>query len=198
MTEQPAPAVASGSKRPAPGDLELVRGFVNTIDVEAGTEKLDAPASLRDWLVANDLISPKVTASSGDLRKALDLRRALRSLLTHNDGEPLEPSAIEAVNNAAARAKLVARLDHRASPVLDAEAAGVDAALGRLVAIVHRAMWDGDWDRLKICRSETCAWAFYDWSKNHSRAWCSMSVCGNRAKVRSYRRRSHSEAPSSR
>jgi predicted RNA-binding Zn ribbon-like protein len=197
MTEQPAPAVVSGSKRPAPGDLELVRGFVNTVDVEAGTEKLDAPASLRDWMVSNGLISPKVTASSADLRKALDLRRALRSLLTHNDGEPLEPSAIEAVNNAAAGAKLVARLDHRASPVLDAEAAGVDAALGRLVAIVHRSMWDGDWDRLKICRSETCAWAFYDWSKNHSGAWCTMTICGNRSKVRSYRLRERSEARSS-
>jgi predicted RNA-binding Zn ribbon-like protein len=42
-------------------------------------------------------------------------------------------------------------------------------------------------DRLKICPN--CGWLFLDRSKNKSRAWCDMSVCGNRAKARLHYRR---------
>jgi predicted RNA-binding Zn ribbon-like protein len=66
---------------------------------------------------------------------------------------------------------------------------GVDGALGRLFAAIARAQTDGTWERLKVCPASTCLWAFYDGSRNHSRTWCSMSVCGNRAKARTYRRR---------
>ena len=48
-------------------------------------------------------------------------------------------------------------------------------------------MADGTWRRLKACREDTCQWAFYDRSKNRSGTWCSMAVCGNRAKARAYR-----------
>ena len=47
----------------------------------------------------------------------------------------------------------------------------------------------GAWPRLKACRETTCRWAFYDASKNRSSIWCSMAVCGSRAKARTYRRR---------
>ncbi|TCM57671.1 putative RNA-binding Zn ribbon-like protein [Rhizobium sp. PP-F2F-G48] len=41
--------------------------------------------------------------------------------------------------------------------------------------------------RLKICAN--CGWLFFDRSKNRSRAWCDMTVCGNRRKAsRHYRR----------
>ncbi|OCJ18232.1 hypothetical protein A6U87_04880 [Rhizobium sp. AC44/96] len=49
-------------------------------------------------------------------------------------------------------------------------------------------------ERMKICRN--CGWLFLDRSKNKSRAWCDMAVCGNRAKAnRHYRRRKEEEAP---
>jgi predicted RNA-binding Zn ribbon-like protein len=66
---------------------------------------------------------------------------------------------------------------------------GADAVVAELLAIVHEAMADGTWTRLKACRSETCEWAFYDHSRNRSGTWCSMAVCGNREKARTYRRR---------
>jgi len=198
MTEQQQTQIQEpGSKKPAPGELELVRGFVNTIDVEAGTEKLTSPELLRDWLVERDLLARKQPVSAADLRKAIELREALRSLLAHNNGDPLEPPALEALNRAAARAKLAPRFGAGATPELTPEAAGTDAALGRIVAIVYRSMADASWERLKVCRAHTCAWAFYDWSKNHSGAWCTMTICGNRAKVRSYRRRARPQARSS-
>ncbi|MCW5852943.1 MAG: CGNR zinc finger domain-containing protein [Anaerolineae bacterium] len=44
--------------------------------------------------------------------------------------------------------------------------------------------------RVRECAGETCGWLFLDMSKNHSRRWCSMDDCGNRAKAkRHYQRR---------
>lgn len=39
------------------------------------------------------------------------------------------------------------------------------------------------------CRSPTCRWLFLDTSKNHSRRWCDMSICGNRMKARRFQAR---------
>ena len=66
---------------------------------------------------------------------------------------------------------------------------GAGGPVGRALAIVARAAADGTWERLKVCPADDCRWAFYDFSRNHSRTWCSMSSCGNRAKARSYRSR---------
>jgi predicted RNA-binding Zn ribbon-like protein len=65
----------------------------------------------------------------------------------------------------------------------------VAGALGRILAEVAGAMRDETWLRMKACRAEDCRWAYLDTAKNRSRAWCSMSSCGNRAKVRAYRER---------
>ena len=43
--------------------------------------------------------------------------------------------------------------------------------------------------RLRECASDTCAWVFIDRTKNHSRRWCDMAGCGNRAKGRAFRAR---------
>ena len=59
--------------------------------------------------------------------------------------------------------------------------------LDDLVACALGAMLDGSWGRLKACRN--CHWSFYDYSPNRSATWCSMQLCGNRAKTRAYRRR---------
>ena len=64
----------------------------------------------------------------------------------------------------------------------------LDAAGAILLAAVRLAD-AGDWPRVKLCAAETCRWAFVDESRNRSRAWCSMEVCGNRAKARSFRSR---------
>jgi predicted RNA-binding Zn ribbon-like protein len=43
--------------------------------------------------------------------------------------------------------------------------------------------------RLRSCGSETCRWLFLDTSKNHTRRWCDMKVCGNRMKARRFHAR---------
>jgi predicted RNA-binding Zn ribbon-like protein len=70
---------------------------------------------------------------------------------------------------------------------------GVEGALGRLVAIAFLSDLDGTWVFLKECAGEGCSAVFFDRSKNHSGRWCSMSVCGNRAKVRAWRERQRAD-----
>ncbi len=93
------------------------------------------------------------------------------------------------LDEAAQRARLAVRFDAGGDAHVVSDAEGVDGALGRLLAIVHDAIHDGTWDRLKVCPADDCQVAFYDRSRNHSAVWCDMAVCGNRAKARGYRAR---------
>lgn len=177
-----------GSTVPASG-LELVRGFVNTYDVESAEDELGTPPQLRAWLAERDLLPGRGPVTAADLAAALEVREAIRELLIANAGGPAAPAAAATVSRAAARARLVLRFDPGGGATLEPEAAGVDGALGRLLAVIYVAMEEGTWRRLKACRRETCRWAFYDQSKNRSRSWCAMSVCGNRVKAQTYRER---------
>jgi predicted RNA-binding Zn ribbon-like protein len=71
----------------------------------------------------------------------------------------------------------------------DAEGAG-RAGLARILIIAAQAATLGTWDRLKVCGASDCQWAFYDRSPTRSGCWCSMRICGSRAKSRAYRQRS--------
>lgn len=44
-------------------------------------------------------------------------------------------------------------------------------------------------ERLKRCANPNCSMVFYDQGKNNRRRWCTMAICGNRAKVSAYRAR---------
>jgi predicted RNA-binding Zn ribbon-like protein len=67
--------------------------------------------------------------------------------------------------------------------------AGAAGGLAAIVAVVADARAAGTWPRLKACRGKGCGWVFYDGSRNRSSGWCSMQVCGGRAKASAYRRR---------
>lgn len=174
----------------APGELEQVRAFVNTIDVEEDAEQLTGPEELAAWLVQHGLARSGLVATTDDLEHAIGLREALRAaLLAHNSGTLVHADAASELDRAAARARLRLRFDRQGSGSVQPEADGVDGALGRLLAIVHRSATEGTWSRLKACRDDTCEWAFYDHTRNRSGTWCTMAVCGNRAKARAYRER---------
>jgi predicted RNA-binding Zn ribbon-like protein len=177
-------------RQDAPGELEVVRQFVNTADLDPGEEQLMAPADLRSWLAAHRLGETGMRVSSGDLVRALELREAIRAiLLAHTDGSPAPAHASGVLDDAAARARLSLRFDEHGGARVQPAAPGVAGALGQLLTIVHAAIADGTWPQLKACHERTCAWAFYDHSKNHSGTWCAMQSCGNRAKARNYRER---------
>jgi predicted RNA-binding Zn ribbon-like protein len=105
----------------------------------------------------------------------------LRALALANNALPLDPAALEVVNDAAARLSLELSGDGDLAVRADGN------ELDGIVAVAFAAMLDGNWRRLKACRN--CHWSFYDYSPNRSATWCSMQLCGNRKKTRAYRRR---------
>jgi predicted RNA-binding Zn ribbon-like protein len=171
----------------APGELRLVQDFVNTLDVEDAEEGLATPDALRDWLAERELVDGAAALSAGDLERARNVREALRELMLANNDGRLESRAVDRLNREAVAASLQVRFDPDGRARLLAAAGGWEGALGRLLAVVERAMADGTWSRLKACREDTCRWAFYDRSRNRSGSWCNMEVCGNRSKARAYR-----------
>jgi len=177
-------------QRSAPGELERVRRFVNTRQVRGGTDLLSDTAGMAEWFAHEGLAPGGVRATRGVLARAIALREALRVVLVaHNGGGSVPAQASRTLDDAARRARLRLHFGDDGGASLVPEAAGVDGALGRLVAIVHDSIAQGTWSRLKACREHECEWAFYDHTKNRSGAWCSMQVCGNRAKARAFRER---------
>jgi predicted RNA-binding Zn ribbon-like protein len=174
---------------PAPEPLELVRQFVNTLDVESGTDELADAAQVAAWFAGHDLLDDGVRLKPADQRRAVAMREALRAMLLANNGESLPPDAVATLNSVAEASPLEARFDESGTIGVAARRDGVDGALGQLLAVVVQAVADDTWPRLKVCREDECRWAFYDHSRNRSGQWCVMAVCGNRNKARSYRER---------
>jgi predicted RNA-binding Zn ribbon-like protein len=176
---------------------ELIRDFVNTLhkDLAGDEEELPSPAALAEWLSGRGLLEGK-RATATEFARAIALREALRVLLLANNAVDVETADAYRVLDEAARRGRVELRFAAGEPALVPAAAGVSGALGRIVAVVHGAVADGSWIRLKACRAEDCEWAFIDNARNQSRAWCSMRSCGNREKARAFRRRHAPETSS--
>ena len=169
----------------------MVQAFVNT-SAEEDRHRWEAfadPGSLRYWLARQGLLGEEEATDEADVAWAKEVRRGLRSLLAANNGGEVGPGALETLNSAAERAALAMRFGNDGRAALETGVGGVDGAIGRVLEAVYAGMQEGGWERLKTCANGRCGWAFYDRSRNRSGRWCSMNVCGNRAKTRSYRRR---------
>jgi predicted RNA-binding Zn ribbon-like protein len=175
----------------APNGLDRVIDFVNTLDVDEGTDALATEDGLRTWLADEQLLNPATTSvSRADREHALQLREALREMMLANNGAASGGDAGGELQRAARRGDLRVDFTPGGSVSLAPGAKGVAGALASLLVPVAQALADGSWQRVKACRATDCQWAFYDRSRNRSGVWCEMAVCGNRTKVRAYRERS--------
>jgi predicted RNA-binding Zn ribbon-like protein len=179
--------------KPAPDSLLVIQAFVNTLDVEDGTDRLETLQSWRQWLQDSELIVPGARLGSDHLDEAREVREAVRALLAANSGGSSDRGESEQV------AKLLG--DGRVTLTGgDSGALGLDLApardprhfIAQLRGIVYEAQLKGSWPRLKLCENAECSWAFYDSSRNRSGSWCRMGECGNRLKNRAYRARQRS------
>ncbi len=158
----------------ATGATALVVDFLNTLDVETRSDLLDRPAAWSTWAGGRGLMA-------GDPDLARSVRGALRNVLS---GVPAELPAVPlTVSAAGGDLRLVPTAIHDATSTVLAAFATVAAQEGL--------------SRFKLCAADDCRWAFHDHSKNHSRTWCDMAVCGNRAKSRKYRARGPGESAGS-
>ncbi|MEW1718703.1 CGNR zinc finger domain-containing protein [Streptomyces sp. NPDC093109] len=168
------------NRPPAPGGLALVEALVNTLAVETGTDSLGSP----DGRAAFGL-------AEADVPAARELREALRTACLAHAGIQLPGRSTAVLDGLLAGAPLRVAVDAAGAaavrPVADTLAARVAEAIAAGAA-------DGTWERLKACEAEDCLWAFYDRSPAGRGRWCTMSVCGARAKMRAYRARL-AEAP---
>jgi predicted RNA-binding Zn ribbon-like protein len=167
-------------------DVELVRSFANTVDADDGTDRLASIDEFRSWLRENNLDGVHQDIHDDDLALARDLRGALRAEMSSHHDDVSHPAARTTLD------RLAAGLPVHIVPstgALEPMARGSRGALTRVLASTHSLVRAGVWNRLKVCPNDDCAWAFYDESRNRSRRWCSMNVCGNRHKVRAYRDR---------
>ncbi|QKW54760.1 CGNR zinc finger domain-containing protein [Streptomyces buecherae] len=141
----------------------------------------DADSALRELPLlatvggAPPAVQPTVTADAGPTEGVEPTRGAG---LDTTDGASVEPAAPEAAPVGGAGAGLVL-VPAPGLPPVRRGLAGVAVAWSELVLA-------GDAARLKRCAEHECAWVFWDVSKNRSRRWCSMRVCGNRNKARRF------------
>lgn len=182
-------------------------GFVNTLSgrgTPTPTETLVSYSALLDWARGAGVIAP-VTA--GELREAAtarphdanrecerarELRETLHALFAAvSQGKPPGPAVLGSLSShlgaGYAQARLVFQdgtLQWAPGPV--AALADITHELARAAA---RLVESSHLTRVRACAAEDCRWWFVDDTKNHSRRWCEMKTCGNRAKLRRYRAR---------
>ena len=182
------PASDAARRPPAPGRLELLRTFMNSVDIESGEDDFSSVDALRDWLAERGLVERGTRLTEADREEATAFRETLREVLEANAGHGTGREAVARLNEIADRLPLRVRIG--AAPTLEpGPSTGIDAAISRFLAIIYESIAQGTWPRLKVCRNDTCRWAFYDSSRNRSGAWCTMAICGNRMKGRTFRSR---------
>jgi predicted RNA-binding Zn ribbon-like protein len=180
---------------PAPGDLELLQRFVNLHEHDETGRTVDPPSEMiRGFLVSRELLTEEERFSTADRETYLRLRDAIRRLVDAEPEDPIRDEDAETIDRIGLAAGLHPHFHAVGSPTLEPKGGGVAGAFGTIVAIAFVASFDGTFEQLKSCADETCRAVFYDKSKNHSGRWCSMSTCGNRAKVRAWRERQRTKA----
>ena len=67
----------------------------------------------------------------------------------------------------------------------------VDSILWPIAQSAADLLTSPDLAAVRMCEAPDCAWLFLDQSRNRSRRWCDMKVCGNRQKARRHYQRMH-------
>ncbi|MDL4775797.1 MULTISPECIES: CGNR zinc finger domain-containing protein [Thermomonosporaceae] len=174
----------------APMPLRVIEEFINTRRRDG--DEIGTPRQLAEWLHARGLIPVDTVLNAEQRDRAERIREGLRALIAENNTEPVSSPRPDGLNPTA-RVELAEltrdfplMLDVTVSPprLVACARVPVEAALARLLAVVAEAVVEGTWTRLKACREPSCRWAYYDHSRNRRRTWCSMDLCGNRAKAR--------------
>jgi predicted RNA-binding Zn ribbon-like protein len=172
--------------------------LVNTEALDDRGDRIDLVASwpaLVAWALAAELIDADLARRcravsqrrGGDVLAWFGrLRSALRGVLESGD----DSTAARGLDSAVADVPV--RLRYRSGEKLellplDASRPLEQLRMGLATAALGAARLDRS--RVRRCGSRRCVLLFYDTTKNRSRRWCDMAVCGNRAKARAHYRR---------
>lgn len=139
----------------------LLIEFLNTLDVERCTDLLDDEVGYRAWAESRNL-------EPGPIEEARDIRNALRDLVAGTS------CTLPEVN---------LRTVATGGGVLLSGNTAPETAVAIATVLTIRDQLS----RVKLCPCADCREAFFDRSRNSSRVWCDMAVCGNREKSRTFR-----------
>jgi predicted RNA-binding Zn ribbon-like protein len=180
--------VSTVLNKAAQAEADLLVAFVNSADLEEGTEELGDSEALQGWVETQTgeyLPAPDEEARA----RVIQLRESLRALLRTNNGGEVSNSELGPLREAAERSRYRTELDSDGKLTLAPARADLGGFEARLLLAIERIQAQGAWPRLKACTDDGCQWAFFDTTRNRSRTWCSMEECGNKEKTRRYRER---------
>lgn len=183
------------------GQLSL--DFANTLDdrpSDAPQENLNSYDDLLAWSQQAQLVTDAQAQqlqeqaekhpaeATGVLQKAIVLREALfRTFAAVAKGVPPQDKDLAILNSALSEAMchiLIVPQSDGFQWDWTAHPENLDRVLWPVVRSAADLLTSDELSETRVCASEDCAWLFLDTSKNHSRRWCNMKTCGNRAKAR--------------
>jgi predicted RNA-binding Zn ribbon-like protein len=175
----------------------LVIDLLNTVGARDGArvELLDDPEDLPVWAdVAGVPYARDIgIRSDTDLEELREFREVLREGLQRwRDGDPASPELIARLNRELARdPRHVSLRMHDGALATEMVSTGdpLDRLYADVAASLAMMLGRDDRSRYRACANETCPFTFYDDSKPGTRRWCSMELCGGRAKARAFRLR---------
>ena len=195
---------------PQPRSFELIAGnpaldLVNTLDWrfrDSGAEELLAGYDdLLAFAAQSSILSQKQirqivragndSAAAEAIVACRELREAAAEIFyaTVDDRTP-PPSQIKIVERFFKEARdhqQLAWSGSRAAWEWPASEHGPELPLWMLSVATARLLLSEDMRLLRACEKPDCRWLFLDTSKNHTRRWCDMKICGNRMKARRFK-----------
>jgi predicted RNA-binding Zn ribbon-like protein len=200
---QPIPAFFIAD---SPG-LDFLNSVATPVDVPI--DWIDDGEGLLAWLEQSRLVPLEVLsamrerAMPGELdhlaAQARSLREWFRAFVRERKGRPLEAadlSELEPLNRLLARdegfCKIVAHEDQGAVALTLERSrrwASPESLLLPIGEILAKLVCEENFSYVKACEGPACTLMFADHTRGHARRWCSMSVCGNRAKQAAHRTR---------
>jgi predicted RNA-binding Zn ribbon-like protein len=184
------------------GDLSL--NFANTKDWHASqhsVENLNSYSDLVNWGQNAGLISAEMAAQLNQLAAdhpqatdemyeyAIQIREAIYRIFSyHYAGRPILEADLSLLNNVACEAMSHFQLAPKGKSFqwqLPSNVADVNLILWPVAHAAGELLTSERGHRVRQCEDDRgCGYLFIDQTKNHSRRWCSMESCGNRAKAR--------------
>jgi len=155
-------------------------------------ELLVQPGDLGRWLIAAEIADAMPEVTQTDLALAKSLRESIYSLaMARLDRRVLPDEPRRELNRVAAKASAIPQLTKDSGIHLSGRTQAVLVSIARDAIVLFASDMS---KRIRQCEGKTCALLFVDISRSGDRRWCSMSGCGNRAKVADFRRRQRLDA----
>lgn len=176
----------------APGGLERVRRFMNSLDLYRGRDELAGVNQARRLLRALPDADREVSVGESVLPRIRLARAAMRwsvdcsTLWTLDE----DPSTAEVPPDWVTSPRLVLGING-----FRPEGQGLHALLSVMTLDLLVAQRTGTITRLKPCANPACQWIFWDASRPGSGRWCSMRLCGGQSKSRRFRARHTATVP---